>query len=234
MTTPGTPAQQNNAPKGPTAQQIIEQLMLRVEGLEKKHQKDQEEIVHLTPPGPFSGDAQELDTFKIQLQAYFEFFPIKLKEDEDRVRFTGIHLTGTTGRWFQAFLRDWYDNKAKPEDRDQTTVNILTSYNNFIIALTGAFGKVDHERQAIKELKDLRQTGAASGYTAKFREVVSRLDWDDSPLKAVFYDRLKDEVKDRLFEIDEPDNLIKYIANAVRINNRIYERKLQRGKGHSS
>uniref|UniRef100_A0A8H7TT06 CCHC-type domain-containing protein n=1 Tax=Bionectria ochroleuca TaxID=29856 RepID=A0A8H7TT06_BIOOC len=230
MTTPGTPSQQNNAARAPTAQQIIEQLMLRVENLEKnKPQKDQGEVVRPIPPGPFAGDVQELDGFRIQLQAYFEFFPTKLKEDEDKVRFAGTRLTGTAGRWFQAYLRDWYDNEAKPELRNQETVNLLTSYDNFIVALTAAFGKVDYERQAVKELKELRQIGAASGYAAKFREVASRLDWDDAPLKTAFYDGLKEEVKDRLFELDEPEDLSEYMATAVRIDNRLFERKQQKG-----
>uniref|UniRef100_A0A8H7NHP3 CCHC-type domain-containing protein n=1 Tax=Bionectria ochroleuca TaxID=29856 RepID=A0A8H7NHP3_BIOOC len=235
ITTPGTPSQQNNTARAPTAQQIIKQLILRVKNLEKnKPQKDQGEVVRPTPPGPFAGDVQELDGFRIQLQAYFEFFPTKLKEDKDKVRFAGTHLTGTAGRWFQAYLRNWYDNEAKPELRNQETVNLLTSYDNFIIALTAAFGKVDYERQAVKELKELRQIGAASGYTAKFREVASRLDWNDTPLKTAFYDRLKEEVKDRLFELDEPEDLSEYMATAVRIDNRLFKRKQQKGGKRSS
>jgi hypothetical protein len=84
---------------------------------------------------------------------------------------------------------------------------------------------VDKEQQAVKELKELEQKGAASGYTARFREIASRLDWDDRPLKAAFYDGLKDEVKDRLFELDEPEFLSEYIAAAIRIDNRLYERQ---------
>jgi hypothetical protein len=232
-------APNNEAERQKTPQEIVQDLMDRIVVLEartrrpQKSPKDQGEIVRPTPPGPFLGDAQELEGFLIQLQAYFGFFPTKLANDEDKIRFAGTRLGGAAGRWFQAYLRDWYEHEEMPDARDQDTVNILTSYDNFVTGITDAFGKVDKERQAVKELKELEQKGAASGYAARFREIASRLDWDDGPLKAAFYDGLKDEVKDRLFELDEPEFLSEYMAAAIRIDNRLYERRQQKGQKRS-
>jgi hypothetical protein len=41
----------------------------------------------------------------------------------------------------------------------------------------------------------------------------------------LFYNGFKEEVKDELYAKDRPDILDKYIAIAIRINNRIYSRK---------
>jgi hypothetical protein len=53
----------------------------------------------------------------------------------------------------------------------------------------------------------------------KFREIILYLDWDNRPLKAVFYNRLKDKVKDYLFELNKPEFLSEYIAVVIYINN---------------
>ncbi|KAL2125799.1 hypothetical protein VTI74DRAFT_2715 [Chaetomium olivicolor] len=44
----------------------------------------------------------------------------------------------------------------------------------------------------------------------------------------LFYDGLKEEVKDELYKIDRPDSLDEYIAMAIRIDDRLYQRKQQR------
>ena len=48
---------------------------------------------------------------------------------------------------------------------------------------------------------------------------------------AQFYEGLKDEVKDELVKEDRPDDFSDYVAMAVRIDNRLYERRMEkRGK----
>ncbi|KAF2189377.1 hypothetical protein K469DRAFT_528621, partial [Zopfia rhizophila CBS 207.26] len=59
----------------------------------------------------------------------------------------------------------------------------------------------------------------------------SRIDWDDAPLMAAYYARLKDRVKNKLARRDRPDNLYALMESAVRIDNRQYERELERKKG---
>ena len=48
---------------------------------------------------------------------------------------------------------------------------------------------------------------------------------------AQFYKGLKDKVKDELVKEDRPDDFLDYIAIAVQIDNRLYERYIEkRGK----
>lgn len=211
------------APKQPT----MEELLDEIKKLKARNAKDPGEIIRPDQPKMWDGEAAELDGFFLQLELYFRFFPTKLKEDHDKVMYAGTRLGGAARRWFEAYLRDWFENDD-PDDREQETMNILTSFDNFQIGLTDAFGKIDKERDIIQRLKTLVQKGSAAGYAAKFRELASHLDWDDQPLMAAFYDGLKEEVKDKIFEHDEPKNLTKYIELAVRIDNRLYERRQQK------
>ncbi|KAM4066790.1 retrotransposon gag protein [Hirsutella rhossiliensis] len=68
-------------------------------------------------------------------------------------------------------------------------------FQGFEEAITKVFGTTDEEREAEQKLRELRQRISASDYAAKFRQVTSKLDWDDEPLMSRFYDGLKEEVR---------------------------------------
>ena len=58
-----------------------------------------------------------------------------------------------------------------------------------------------------------------------------RTQWGDSALTALFYQDLKKQVKDDIVRGDQPTELYKIIKTAARINNRQFERELEkRGK----
>ena len=78
----------------------------------------------------------------------------------------------------------------------------------------------------------LRQTKSASAYATMFRQDSMRADLNEEGLMQLFYNGLKEEVKDVLYDKDRPDTLDAYIAMAIRIDDRQYSRKQQR-KGKS-
>ncbi|KAM4065852.1 retrotransposon gag protein [Hirsutella rhossiliensis] len=123
---------------------------------------------------------------------------------------------------------DFLDNQ--PARRDNETDEVFASFQGFEEAITKVFGTTDEEREAEQKLRELRQRISASDYAAKFRQVTSKLDWDDEPLMSRFYDGLKEEVKDELYKENRPDNLSDYIAMAVRIDDRQYARRQERNK----
>jgi len=49
---------------------------------------------------------------------------------------------------------------------------------------------------------------------------------------AAFYQGLKDEVKDELAKQDRPDEFPNYVAIVVRIDNRLYERRIEKKAGY--
>jgi hypothetical protein len=55
------------------------------------------------------------------------------------------------------------------------------------------------------------------------------LDWDEEPLIVTYYNGLKDSVKDEVARQERPDDIQDMIELAVKIDNRLYERQLERG-----
>ena len=74
----------------------------------------------------------------------------------------------------------------------------------------------------------MRQKGSAASYTAEFQQYSGKTDWNDDALKAQYYRGLKDGVKDEIARSDRPEDLQAMISLAVKIDNRIYERGLER------
>ena len=79
-----------------------------------------------------------------------------------------------------------------------------------------------------RKLQALRQTGSASDFTAKFQQLSVRTQWGDSALTVLFYQALKEQVKDDITRGDQPTDLEDMIDTAVRINNQQFEQELEK------
>jgi hypothetical protein len=90
------------------------------------------------------------------------------------------------------------------------------------------FGEVDAKNQAEKKITRLRQTSSVSAYTAEFKQLQARIDWDDAALRTVFEAGLKENVKDGLVHHDKPETLHALVELATRIDNRLWERNDQK------
>ncbi|KAM4061589.1 retrotransposon gag protein domain-containing protein [Hirsutella rhossiliensis] len=194
--------------------------------------RDIGEAVKPKQPGPFDGTHGTLRDFLTQLKAYHRFYPTKLSDPVEKVLHAGNCLSGTALAWFGPIMRDFLDNQ--PARRDNETDEVFASFQGFEEAITKVFGTTDEEREAEQKLRELRQRISASDYAAKFRQVTSKLDWDDEPLMSRFYDGLKEEVKDELYKENRPDNLSDYIAMAVRIDDRQYARRQEKKQGRGN
>lgn len=234
-------SQSGSTTNGPTVstQDLVQQIILLKKQIEElqaanqehtcKPQKDLGEIIRPKQPGPFDGTHGTLQSFLIQLKAYHKFFPTQFPNDQDRVLHAGGCLTGTALAWFRPIMQDYLNNGESRRDRE--TNDIFGTFGGFEEAITKVFGTVDEEREAEQKLRELRQRTSTSEYAARFRQVVSNLDWDDDPLMARFYDGLKEEVKDELYKENRPRTLSDYIAMAVRIDDRQYGRRQEKRQG---
>ncbi|KID59582.1 Retrotransposon-like protein 1 [Metarhizium brunneum] len=217
----------------------IIRLQERVQQIEEERQeqatttttikKDLGEILKPRAPGPYNGSPGALQEFLTQLRAYHQQFPNKMEESSVKVLHTGGCITGVALAWFEPIIRD-YLNKEK-DNRKEETNTIFESYDEFKKAIKKAFGTVDEARAAEYYINGLKQKGSASDYTARFRQLASQLNWEDEPLMSAFYKELKEEVKDKLYKENRPDNLSDYIAMAVRIDNKQYQQRIQKKQG---
>ncbi len=183
--------------------------------------------IKVNPPEPFTGNSESLQGFLTQLKVYHRRYEAELTYEHDKVLHAGTLLKGDAIAWFEPILRDYVEND-NPEEREKETTRIFGSFYEFEKALKNAFGRPDAERKAAQQLKGLRQTGSAAAYAAKFRLLASQTPWDDDVLCSLFYDGLKDDVKDLLIDKEKPDVLHQLVTLVVKIDDRLYERKQER------
>ena len=107
---------------------------------------------------------------------------------------------------------------------------MFDNYDKFVNKITAAFEFVNFKRKIKQKLEHLKQKQSASIYTIDFKQIVSILDWDDEVYMSLFYQELKDEVKNELAKIEWSDNLDEMIKIAVWIDNYLWERQQKKKK----
>lgn len=225
---PQTPVSSNVGTPGPTNTQMVEQIAQLQQQIMQLHAAQQSRSYKMEKPTAFNGTKGTLQGFLTQCRAYFLHYQHQFTNEIDKVVFAGHRLEGDALAWYEPMLRDLLGNKEG--DQDDNTKKLFKKFVKFEEAIKDAFGDPDEERTAERQLALHRQIRSTSEYAAKFKQIATQLGWEDGPLMSQFYEGLKDEVKDELAKQDRPDDFAKYVAMAVRIDNRLYERKQERGK----
>ena len=99
-------------------------------------------------------------------------------------------FTGAAANWVQPYLCATQENQE---------VLMLTNYTLFMAKLMRVFEVYNKVATAKQQLKKLHQQGSTHLYTAKFQQIASFLEWEDLALSYQYYKRLKDNVKNRIF-----------------------------------
>jgi len=175
-------------------------------------------------PEPFDGKRTELAGFLTQVKAYFRHQNIQ--EPHEQVEFAGTLLKGEALAWFEPILADYIE--PGEDGPDEHTSRIFRSFKNFERAINSVFGQIDEKRTTDIQIQRLKQQGSAHKYAAEFLQLSNRLDWNDEAFMSQFYQGLKEDVKDELSREDRPEELATYIERAVKIDNRLWERKMER------
>jgi Domain of unknown function (DUF4939) len=181
-------------------------------------------------PPCFDGTRGQLKTFLLQVELYMSFFPTKFNTDKQRVLWTTTLLKGPALNWIEVYVDDYMVNNRNAK---QQTMELIENWGEFREQLATMFGDIDEEHAAEQSLRRLTQKGPASGYAADFRRYSIRTRWNDDALKYQFYFGLKDSVKDEMARTERPEELEKMIESAIAIDNRMYERQLERRGGSS-
>ena len=160
-------------------------------------------IVNLPPkplkvgaPKRYDGSRGGLELFFSQLELYYRFNTAQFLTDQEKVLFAAAYLEGPAFTWFNIYLRDYLDNQADPKEQEDNTRQVMGSLKTFKTAMRKMFGILDKEKDVEQKLQALRQTGSASEFTVKFQQLAVRTQWGDSALTALFYQGLKEQVKD--------------------------------------
>jgi hypothetical protein len=95
------------------------------------------------------------------------------------------------------------------------------------------FGDVDKARMADSKIRELQQgSRPASIYASEFRQLSCDVDWEsDMALVRQFYWGLRDDVKDLLLTMPDVSTLAEAISQAVKCDNRLFERRQNKRLG---
>jgi hypothetical protein len=194
----------------------------------RSNERDLGEALKPPKPEPFIGRAADIIPFLTRMKAHFRLYKNKLDTATKKVLYTSSLIQGDAKDWFKPILRDFLENEDNENLQDQETQNIFTSWDNFEQALKDNFRVINKERQAAAELIALRQLKSCATYSTKFQQLAAKTEWDNEALIEIYYQGLKEEVKDELHKADRPDDLTTYITMAIKIDQRQYERRKER------
>jgi hypothetical protein len=168
-------------------------------------------------PMVFDGKRSELTDFLTQIRVYFLAQPSKFPSDTARVLATTQFMRGTAYKYVQPLLMQ---DPLPPE---------ITNFTMFIDKLKEMFGDPNELLTAARNLTSLKQHNSVANYMSDFVRLSSVLDWNEGALTYQFYTGLKDDVKDELAKVERPADLNTLMTLANRIDQRLYERRLERG-----
>lgn len=189
-------------------------------------------------PDTFSGERTKLKAFLAQTELFIGFNSTRFVNETEKVLWAATLLRGPAFNWIEAFLADYLENRTS-EGKCSTVMSkeaqtIFLTFKGFKDKITRVFGDIDQERTAERHIQNLRQKGSAASYTAEFQQYSGKTDWNDDALKAQYYKGLKDMVKDEIARSDRPGDLQAMINMAVKIDNRIFERNMEKRGQYAS
>jgi len=169
---------------------------------------------------PFHGQSAALAAeFLGQLAFFFAYPPQCTMPDKDKIAYAIVRLRGRAHAWVRPYL-----------SRDPRPA-WLSDFDIFTTEFSKRFLKPNRSYNTSAHLKSLQQTGSVDNYAIEFRQGAAVLDWPDPPLMDLFYDGLKDAIKDELIRAPRPADLESLIQLATDFDIRLQERFLARGRG---
>ena len=153
-----------------------------------------------------------------------QFYQLKIKDD--RVMLAISYLTGKTANWIQSYI-----NKKFHSDEEKN--EMFSNYKKFVKKIIAAFESMNLKKEAEHKLEHLKQKKFVLNYTIEFRQIVSVLNWNDEAYISLFYQELKNRVKNELTKIEWSDDLNDMIRIAVWIDNQLWKRQQEKKKENS-
>ena len=140
--------------------------------------------------------------------------------------------------YFRGKAEDWVKPRTKAYLQNPNDHSVKAFFEDWITFKNHAsriFGISNEDKIAERRMQELRQTKSAAEYAAEFQRLSDRTEWDDSALQFMFRKGLKDEVKDEIMrheyhtnEENEIDSLHGLMDIAIKIDNQLYERRIEK------
>lgn len=170
----------------------------------------------LPTPERFGGDLGSCRAFLMQVSLIFELQPATYSTDRSRIAYILSLLTGSARSWGSAV---W-----------EAQSPICNSYVAFIHEMKKVFDHPIRGHEAGSRLFSIRQGARSTAeYAVEFRTLAAESGWNDTAQRGAFLRGLSEGVKDELAARDEESSLDDLISLAIRVDNRLRERRRERG-----
>lgn len=172
----------------------------------------QQKEPRISLPDKFDGTRSKFRGFINQIRLITVLQPERYPTEESRVGLIGTLLTGQALSWFAPLF--------------EKGSSILNNFETFLEAFAEAFGEHDKARWATTKIRSLRQGARSTSiYASDFRQLACDINWDEEALISQFYWGLRDDVKDLLLTLPDPQTLNEAISQAVKCDNRLFQRR---------
>lgn len=170
---------------------------------------------HVPDPDHYSGDMGKCGGFLLQCSLVFSQKPITYATDSSKIAFIMGLLKGKALDWATA---TWQNN-----------LSIRNNFDTFESELKKVFDHPVQGKEAAKRLLSIHQgTRSVAEFSVEFRTLAAEAGWDNVALQSVFVNGLSEQLKDELALKDDEDNLDSLISTAIKIDNRLRERRRER------
>lgn len=165
-------------------------------------------------PVRYSGELGTCSQFLHHCSLVFDQQSQTYATDKSRIAFIMSLLSDRAAAWALAI---------------STNSTITQSYTSFVNEMRKVFDHPVRGKEASSRLLSLRQGSApVSQYAIDFRILAAECGWDELALQSVFLQGLADNIKDELAARDETQSLDELISLAIRLDNRLRERRRER------
>ncbi|XP_037833528.1 uncharacterized protein LOC112450623 isoform X3 [Kryptolebias marmoratus] len=169
----------------------------------------------LPPPENFTGEAKQCRPFLTQCEIHFQLQPSSFPTERAKIAYVISLLSGRAKLWGTA---EW--------QRDSL---FCYNYKDFAAELRRVFDPIAPERDAARGLFSLRQgRRSVTDYIIEFHTLAADSHWNDPALTDVFFQGLREEIKDELATRERPVDLRSMEDLATRIDLRLSERRRER------
>ena len=168
-------------------------------------------------PDKFDGNCNAFRHFAASLDNFLVLKSASYHSDEIKVRFVGTLLSKDALAWFSGLV-----NGESP---------LLKDWKEFMAAFQELFDNPNAQKQAQSSIQRLKQgKGSVLSYSSRFRTLQRDTGYNDEALISIFRRGLQDQVQDILAtSLTEPTDLEQFINLSIKIDNRLYSRRMEKG-----
>ena len=133
----------------------------------------------IAAPEKFGGDREKLRTFLTHTDLYCEYNEVPT--DQEKILMASTYMKDRASNWMQPYVDD-YLLDAEHRGTKAETRALFAGWTEFKEEMGRIFGEIDAKNQAEKKITRLKQTTSVATYTAEFKQLQARIDWDNAAL----------------------------------------------------